>query len=145
MSRSILLASIAALTLAAPVVAHADATDPQACSVTVEYSLNNVLRLSYQKDFVVAVDAPFSDDFSTATRFRFFDAFLTVEDGVPLVSIAFDADVSVFNAVAFGAELKVTDPRHGSSTSGNSGFFTSVPGAAGSHRTAYTLTCQRAN
>lgn len=147
MSRTTLVSALALVTLAvaAPAGAHADAVDPMACSVSVEYSLTSAVRLTYAKDFVVAPDAPFSDDFSTATRFRFFDASMTIVDGRPLVTVSFDADVSVFNAVAFGTELLVTDPTHGSSTRGSSGFFTSVPGAAGAHRTRYTLTCARAN
>jgi hypothetical protein len=75
--------------------------------------LNDVSRLSYVRDFVVSVDTPFSEDFSTATRFRFFDAFLCYEGNVPVVSIVFDADVSVFSAVDFKANLKVHDQSKG--------------------------------
>ena len=118
--------------------------DIMACSVSVEYKRNNVSRLVYTKDFTVAPDAPFSDDFSTATRFRFFDATVVRVDGVPEVAAVFDADVDVFNAVDFGTVLKVKDESKGETQTGNSSFFTSAPGAAGSHRTEYTLTCARA-
>lgn len=145
MSRTLATALVlAAAALAAPTAAHADEVDPMACSIAVDYTLNNSLRLQYRRDFVVALDAPFSDDFSTATRFRFFDAALSVENGRPVVSVSFDADISVFSAVAFGAELVIHDPTHGDTTTGSSGFFTSVPGAAGGHRTVYDLTCARA-
>ncbi|MEQ1514059.1 MAG: hypothetical protein ABL934_15435 [Lysobacteraceae bacterium] len=120
------------------------ANDTMACSVSVEYKRNNVSRLVYTKDFTVAPDAPFSDDFSTATRFRFFDATVARVDGIPEVAAVFDADVDVFNAVDFGTVLKVHDESKGETQTGNSSFFTSVPGAAGSHRTEYTLTCARA-
>jgi hypothetical protein len=147
MSRFTLIVALATAAVAtlAPTAAHADRVDPVACSINVEYTLNNAVRLSYVKDFVVSVDAPFSDDFSNAIRFRFFDAFLTVEDGLPVVGISFDADVSVFNAVAFDTTFKLRDQSHPATTSGRSGFFSSAPGAAGSHRTTYTLTCERAN
>ena len=140
-----LAASAVAALLSAPAVAKADTlTDIMACSVNVEYSRNNSVRLTYVKDFQVSLNTPYSDDFSNTLRFRFFDANMTVEDGLPVVHIAFDADVDTFNAVAFGAELRVRDTSKGETTQGNSGFFTSVPGAAGSHRTIYTLTCQKA-
>ncbi len=120
------------------------ANDTMACSVSVEYKRNNVSRLVYTKDFTVAPDAPFSDDFSTATRFRFFDATVARVDGVPEVAAVFDADVDVFNAVDFGTVLKVKDESKGETQTGNSSFFTSAAGAAGSHRTEHTLTCARA-
>jgi hypothetical protein len=137
-------ATLVALTLIAPLAAEAAQTKPMACSVTVSYTLNSVQQLSYVRDFVVDVDAPYSEDFSTATRFRFFDAFLSYDGNTPVVSIVFDADVSVFNAVGFNADLKVLDETKGDSTSGNSAFFSSVPGAAGAHRTNYLLICARA-
>ena len=130
--------------LALPTLAAAAQTDTMACAVSIEYSLNNVTTLTYNKGFEVGVDATFTDDFSTATRFRFFDAFLNYEAGVPTVTIVFDADVSVFNAVDFDAALQVRDQSNGTSTTGTNSFFSSVPGAAGAHRTRYTLTCLRA-
>ncbi len=118
--------------------------DIMSCSVSVEYKRNNVSRLVYTKDFLVSPGTPFSDDFSTATRFRFFDATVARVNGVPEVAAVFDADVDVFNAVDFGTVLKVKDESNGETQTGNSSFFTSAPGAAGSHRTEYTLTCARA-
>lgn len=140
----LVIMSALVLGLAAPSPARAAVTDTMACNVQVTYTLNNTTLLSYVKDFQVGVDAPFSDDFSSAIRFRFFDAFLTIDNGLPVVSIAFDADVSVFNAVAFGDSLPIHD-HHGETRSGNSAFFSSSPFSNGSHRTSYTLTCARAN
>jgi hypothetical protein len=118
--------------------------DTMDCSIAVEYKRSNVPRLVYQKSFRVAPDAPFTDDFSTATRLRFFDATVSRVDGVPEVAVVFDADVDVFNAVDFGAVLKVHDESGGETQTGDNSFFTSVPGAAGSHRTSYVLNCARA-
>lgn len=120
------------------------AGDTMACTVDVVYKRSGTVRMTYTKDFLVAPDAPFTDDFSTATRFRFFDATVQRVDGVPNVAVVFDADVDVFNAVDFGTVLKVRDESNGETQTGDSSFFTSVPGAAGSHRTDYTLTCKRA-
>jgi hypothetical protein len=120
------------------------ANDTMDCSVSVEYKRNNVSRLVYTKDFTVAPDAPFSDDFSTATRFRFFDATVARVDGTPEVAVVFDADVDTFNTVDFGAVLKVHDESKGETQTGDNAFFTSATGASGSHRTAYTLTCAKA-
>lgn len=118
--------------------------DAMACTVSVVYKRSGTIRMTYDKSFVVAPDAPFSDDFSTATRFRFFDASVERIDGAPQVAVVFDADVDVFNAVDFGVALKVRDESNGETLAGNTSFFSSVPGAAGAHRTDYTLTCRRA-
>ena len=118
--------------------------DAMQCSVSVEYLRSGALRLNYTKDFVVAPNAPFNDDFSSATRFRFFDATVTYVNGIPEVSAVFDADVDVFNAVQFGFTLKVRDESNGETQSGYNTFFSSVAGASGSHRSNYTMTCARA-
>ncbi|MGE3844052.1 MAG: hypothetical protein AB7I50_20970 [Vicinamibacterales bacterium] len=137
-----LMAAVAATFVAVPTVSHAAQLDPMQCSVSVQHRINNTVVLNYVKDFVVGVDSPFNDNFSSATRFRFFDAFLTSENGTPIVRIAFDSDVSVFNAVTFGASLKVHDETHGETASGDQGFFGGA--GVGSNRTNWTLTCQRA-
>lgn len=137
-----LMSALAVVMIGAPTVASAAENDPMACTVDVKYFQNNTLRLTYTKEFQVAVDAPYTDDFSTATRFRFFDSRLSYENGIPVVWISWDADVNVFNAVAFQATLKVTDETHGETTTGRSGFFGS---SVGSNATDYTLTCKRAD
>ncbi|MBP6750656.1 MAG: hypothetical protein KA144_13540 [Xanthomonadaceae bacterium] len=118
--------------------------DIMACTVSVEYKRSNVSRLVYTRDFVVGPNSPYTDDFSTATRLRFFDATVSRVDNTPQVAVVFDADVDTFNAVQFGATLKVRDASKGETQSGNNSFFTSAAGASGSHRTDYTLTCMRA-
>ena len=140
----LLIASLAAVSLVSPMAAVAAENDPMACVVTVDYSLNNVSRLSYTKAFVVGPEAPFSDDFSTATRLRSFDASLSVESGDPVVSATFFADVSTFNGVGFQASLRVRDEAHGETTSVRNYFYSSVTGAAGTHVTTYSMTCERA-
>ncbi len=137
------MASIIASVTLAPAAARAAERTALTCSVAVDYSLDNVSELSYTRDFAVSAAAPFAEDFSTATRSRTFNASVTLVDGVPQVAISFFADVSVFNAVAFDATLKVRD-RNGDATSGDSQFVSSATGAAGAHRTTYTLDCRRA-
>lgn len=142
MSKHLALASLAALsaltTLAAPRAAHAAATDPLACTVSVTTTLNGTTALVYNQQFSVSTTAAYFEDFSTATRFRFFDASVTIENGLPVVAISLDADVSVFDTVDFTASVKVRDA-HGETTSGTNAFFTSNRAI----RTAYTLTCAR--
>lgn len=143
------LALAIAAAVAAPGAVRAESgsnpdNDIMACTISVEYKRSNVSRLVYTRDFVVGPNSPYTDDFSTATRLRFFDATVARIDNMPQVAVVFDADVDVFNAVQFGTTLKVKDESNGETQSGNNSFFTSVPGAAGSHRTDYTLTCKRA-
>lgn len=119
-----------------------EANDTMACTVSVEHKRGNVTNLVYTRDFVVAPSAPYSDDFSTATRFRFFDATVARVNGNPEVAFVFDADVDVFNAVNFGSVLRVHDESGGETLTGSSSFFGS--GNVGSQRSFYTLTCKRA-
>jgi hypothetical protein len=105
---------------------------------------SSVGSLTYAKVFEVSPTVPFSDDFSTLVRFKFFDALMAVESGIPVVKINFDADVSVFNAVSFEASLKVRDASNGETISGNNGFYSSISGAGGANVTKYTLSCKRA-
>ena len=139
----LLIASIAVAGLVCSFAASAADTDAMECSVAVNFT-SSAGSLTYAKVFEVSPAAPFSDDFSTRTRFKFFDATVAIESGIPVVSIFFDADVSVFNAVSFEASLKVRDQSNGETTSGNNGFYSSIPGAGGSNRTDYTLSCKRA-
>lgn len=64
---------------------------------------------------------------------------MTVEENVPVVTIALDADVSVFNSVGFTAALKVRDESHGESLNGQSAFFSSAPGAGETLAPAWTV------
>ena len=139
--KKILFASISATSLAVPFSAIAAQNDPVSCTVSVDYVLNGVLREHYQKDFIVDTITPFSDDFSTFTRFKFFDATTQKVSGVSTVNIAYFNDVGVFNSVDFRAKLSLRDDRS-ETTDGSYTFFTSLPGSA-AHATNYTLTCRR--
>ena len=142
---STLLAAAVVAAATAPAMAATgsgnEANDTMACTISVEHKRGSVTTLVYTRDFVVAPSAPYTDDFSTATRFRFFDATVARVDGAPEVAFVFDADVDVFNAVNFGSVLRVNDENKGDTLTGSSSFFGS---AVGSHRSFYTLTCKRA-
>ncbi|MCA9552309.1 MAG: hypothetical protein KC933_19900 [Myxococcales bacterium] len=121
--------------------AEARAPSVATCTVTVEHRLNNNLTSSYSSSFSVQAGQPFDDDRSTATRQKTFSA--TLQDGaVPVVSIDYFEDVSVFDAVSVGTTLEL--PRRGTTytTSGRNGFFTSNPSSA-NHITSYSLACVR--
>ncbi len=140
-----LLVVAATAVLSTPAMAESgsgnETNNTMACTISVEYKRANVTTLVYARDFVVSPGTPYSDDFSTSTRLRFFDASVENVNGTPEVAFVFDADVDVFNAVNFGAVLKVHDESKGETLSGNSSFFGS---GVGSHRSFYTLTCKRA-
>lgn len=138
MNNSLALAAFAFAALAAPSLASAAPTDPLTCTVAVTSTLNNTTALVYNQTFTVSTTTPYFDDFSTATRFRFFDASVTIEDNLPVVAISLDADVSVFDTIDFTTSLKVRDS-HGESTAGTNSFFTSNR----SIRTSYSLSCAR--
>lgn len=138
-----MVAVVGAVVLAARIDASPAAADQMACSVSIAYSLNGVDRMSYVREFTVSPDAPFSDDASTFLRFKWFDASMTRENGVPVVSISFFGEVSTFNAVDLATSLKVKDESHGETTENNTTFFSGI-GVVGTHNTRYALTCMRA-
>lgn len=144
MSKSVklLLAALAAVGLAAPIVANAAEARPVSCAVTVDYLLNNVVRAHYQKDFVVMPGVPYEDDFSTFTRFRFFDASTRLENDKTVVYIGYYNDVGVFEAVDLRTKLVIHDDKPDDVTSGRHMYFTEL-GVAGDHTTDYTLACHR--
>ena len=66
---------------------------------------------SYHKDFSISDGSFFSDDFSTATRFKFFDAAMTTTLGESKISIDWFADISVFNAVDISTAVTIPKGR----------------------------------
>lgn len=141
--KKLLISSFTVVGISSSLMANAASDDALACSVAVNFTSSSG-SLTYAKVFEVSPTAPFSDDFSTQVRFKFFDASMAVESGIPVVKINFDADVSVFNAVTFEASLKVRDASTGETISGSNGFYSSIPGAGGANLTKYTLACKRA-
>ncbi len=92
---------------------------------------------AYHKDFSMTDGTFFSDDFSTFTRFKFFDAAMTTNLGASKVSIDWFADVTVFNAVDVSTSVTIPKGQKEGSTSGIHTFYTST----GSTQTTYSLTC----
>lgn len=139
--RSWLLGSWAASCLL-PVGAQAREPRSAACSVSINYSLGTNLRSAYQKDFVVEPGVVFEDDFSTAVRFRYLDAWSTVADDgkTTTVSIAYYNDIGVFEFIDLRTEVALDDKEARTST-GSSSYWSSA-GIAGEHITKYTLTCR---
>lgn len=134
---------LAAAALAAPALAYAEAPRSIACSVQVDYLFDNVLRSTYQRDFTVSPGATFSDDFSTATRFGFFDASTTLEaDRSYVVRVAYFHDVGVFDWVDLRTDLTLRADRVAETNRASHSYFTSL-GAAGERTTNWTLTCTR--
>jgi hypothetical protein len=138
----LLLVSVTAAVIAAPIAVNASELRTVACSVTINYLVNDVVRAPYQKDFVLTPDAAFTDDFSTVTRFRFFDAATHLDDGDTVVTISYFNDVGVFEFVDFRTQLKIRDDGKVETNSGAHTYFTSL-GAAGEHTTEYMLACAR--
>ena len=133
--RKLGLALLAAATLGAPAVAAAEDLRSVACSVQVDYLLNNVLRSTYQRDFTVSPGVPYSEDFSTAVRFRFFDASTTLE-----ADKSYRVTISYYND--FGTELTLREDRVSETNRASHSYFTSI-GSPGERTTNWTLTCTR--
>jgi hypothetical protein len=134
----------AAAAMALPAVAQPVDRQAVACSITVDYTRNNILVERYLRDFVVTPDAPFVDDFGTRLRFKQFTATLTRVRADAVVAFDYFNDVGVFHSVGLNGSLKM----HGGgieTTTGSQTFAASTgvtPGAVGgNHLTTYTLTC----
>ena len=137
-----ILGALGASTLVSPLNVNAAGLRNVSCSVTLDYLLNDVVRASYQRDFIITPGVVFQDDFSTATRFRYLDASTRLEpdNKTTTVSFSYYNDVGVFEAVDFTTDLKVRDDRVPQTTSGTHTYWSSV-GVAGSHTTDYNFTC----
>lgn len=141
-TRRFLTGMLAAAALVAPMTAHAGGPKPLACSASVDYLLNGTVRNSYARDFTVAPGAPFSEDLSTAIRFKFIDAIATVEPDGKTTSVKFFyyADVGAIESADFSTELRVAGDKKPVTTSADSTYWSSF-GVAGNHTTKWSLTC----
>lgn len=93
----------------------------------------------YSKDFVLSQGTDLSDDYSTPTRFKFFNATLQEAGGAATVAIDWFADVSVFNSADFSTALTLIKGQKQGDISA-SHTFSSTPGHS---TTTYTLTASR--
>lgn len=135
-------AAVAALLCAtlAP-AAHAQALSVT-CDVNIQYLLNNAPMETYARTFQVSEGVPYSEDFSTATRFKFFDASFAREVNQGRVSISYFNDVGVFSTVQLNTSLVMRKRTGVETTSGDHTYSTSQ-GAAGNHETRWTLSCRK--
>ncbi len=93
----------------------------------------------YTRDFVLTEGTNFEEDYSTPTRFKFFDASLQNVGDSAIVSIAWFADVSVFNSADFSTALTLVKGQKDGEISASHTFSTS----AAHSTTTYTLTGSR--
>jgi len=139
----ILMAAAAVASIGTSPATNAGEPRGVTCTVTLTYMLNGTVRAPYANVFTVLDGATFEDDFSTATRFRFFTATARPEaDKSVTVMISYYNDVGVFEAVDFTTQVRVADDRAPVTNSGSHTYWSSL-GVAGDHTTDYSFTCQR--
>lgn len=128
-------------------VTQAGTNGVMTCSVNVQYTLNNVVKYQYARDFNVSAQTPYIEDLSTATRLGAFWSSLVYEQGIPVITVFFDRDVSTFNYVNFDTTMKMLNPSAGQKQVGGNTFIATVPSATGGssqkHSTEYELTCRK--
>mgnify|MGYP001354254899 CR=1 FL=1 len=143
--RTLVALSTVAVGLAAPSLVEAKVPDPVQCSMTADYSINNVVRAPFQHDFVFVPGEVYDFDFSTAVRFRYFQAQAAIDEkGRTVVSINYYNDVGVFTFVELDTKVTVANNNEEFVSEGESTFFTSL-GPAGEHTTTYALRCRLIN
>lgn len=81
-------------------------------------------QTTYHKEFTLLEGEFFSDDFSNATRFRFFDAGLSKVNGEWTLSADWDADTSVFNTVVVRTAATIAGGQKTGKTGGVHDFYT---------------------
>lgn len=144
MSRTpnLLACAAAAAILAVPMAAQS--ADPAVvnCSIAIDYTLNGAALQAYRKDFAIQPGVAFTDDFSSTTRSRTFNASVAPEGNNMVVAFDYFNDVDTFDAVSFNARMTLFRGQGIETTSGRQGFSTSL-GVAGNHLTSYTLSCRR--
>ena len=142
-SKCSVLVALAAAIFLAPIHASAEDLENVSCSVHVDFLFNNLLRATYQSDFVVSPGVDYDEDISTRIRFGFFHASTTLEgDKSYVVTINYDYDVGVFDYVDFSTQLTLRQARVTETNQASHSYYTSQ-GAAGERKTNWTLTCTR--
>ena len=136
------MAVVAVITTASSMSQVAQAAKPDSVIVTVNIvnTIQNqsgavVSTESYVRDFEIVEGVPFSEDYSTRTRFKFFDAALTRTNGESVVAINWFADISVFNSVDLTTAVKLSKGQKTNESSGSHTYYFS----GGSNTTTYTL------
>ncbi len=143
--KEIIALAIAAAGLASPLAVSAKAPDPVQCSMTADYSINRVLRVPFQHDFIFTPGQVYDFDFSSVTRFRYFQAQATLDArGRTVVMVNYYNDVGVFTFVELGTTVTIHNNNEDFLSEGKSTFFTSL-GTAGEHTTDYALRCRLIN
>jgi len=137
-----LIFAIASGLLNQSTVARADGGDGVSCVMDVVVETRNqtgtvVSQEVYQKAFVLQEGQSFFDDFSTRTRFKFFNASLQKENGDKTVAINWFADVTVFNSVDFDTSVTLSDGQKSGKATGRHTLYTSTS----STTTTYSLVC----
>ena len=105
--------------------------------VETKGSGGGVSTTSYQKEFSLTDGQTISDDFSTATRFRFMDAGLTKVAGEWVMDVSWFADTSVFNAVDLSTQVAIANGQKTNKSAGRHSFFTSGQEVT----TTYSIVC----
>ena len=91
----------------------------------------------YHQEFDLEEGGIYSEDFSTRTRFKFFDASSQKTNGENQISISWFADVTVFNSVDLNTSVILGNGQKSGVSTGNNTVYTS----SGSTKTIYTLNC----
>lgn len=141
-SSKLLSAGLLVTGLTLPIAASAVERLMVACSVAIDYSLNDSVVETYNKDFVLQPGIGFVNDFSTTLRSKVFTASVAREAADAVVLIDYFNDAGVFHAISFNTRLTLPAGAGIETTSGSHGFATTL-GVVGNHRTSYTLTCRR--
>lgn len=123
-------------------VARGDGGNGVSCIMDVIVETRNqtgavVSQEVYQKAFVLQEGQTFFDDFSTRTRFKFFNASLQKDNGDKTVAINWFADVTVFNSVDFDTSVTLSDGQKSGKATGRHTLYTSTS----STTTTYSLAC----
>lgn len=107
------------------------------CVVDVVVQTGPSQQTAYHKEFTLLEGEVFSDDFSTATRFKFFDASLTKVNGEWIMAVDWFADTTVFNSVELRTAVTIPNGQKTAKTAGTHTFTNSTTNS----ETGYSIVC----
>lgn len=107
------------------------------CVIDVVVQTGPTLQTTYHKEFTLLEGETFSDDFSSATRMRFFDASLTKVSGEWIMDVDWYADTTTFNTVEMRTAAIIPKGQKSTKTAGTHNFWNSTT----SSETGYSVVC----
>ena len=123
-----------------PMLAMLPGNGSYSCSVEISYAAQGNTIETYHKEFVVAVGAPFVDDFSTATKEHVFTATAVPQGTGSTIEISYFSDTTALSSVDFSTVLSLGNNQMFETASGRQRSYHSLSGTT---ELTHVIVCER--